>query len=205
MKKDLSFEGDRSVLIIIDMQNAFLDPKGSLPRMGLDTSRAKKVIGPISELKAEFVARGRPVIYLRHVHRSDGLDAGLIDKVFPPIMQLGHCKEGTWDCEIIPELKPAAGDTIVDKFRFSGFYGTQLENVLRALNADCLVVCGIATNICVESTVRDAFYRDYNVFVPVETTAAFFEEAEKAALDNFRFAFARVVSSADVVGQLVRA
>lgn len=93
----------------------------------------------------------------------------------------------------------------MDKFRFSGFYDTQLDNVLRALGADSLVVSGIATNICVESTVRDAFYRDYNVFVPVETTAAFFEEAENAALENFRFAFARVVSTEDIVGQLRRA
>lgn len=94
MQKDLSFDADRSVFIIIDMQNAFLDPKGSLSRMGLDTSRAKKAIAPISGLKSEFVARGRPVIYLRHIHRADGLDTGLIDKVFPPSSSSATARKG---------------------------------------------------------------------------------------------------------------
>lgn len=202
MITDLAFAKERSALLIIDMQQSFISPKGSLSQMGLDTSRTVRVIEPIQQLKAAFVKHGHPVIYLQHLHRPDGLDAGLIEKVFPPIMTLGHCKAGSWDAQIIDELQPSEQDIIVSKYRFSGFYNTQLDTVLQQLGVDNLVVCGIATNVCVESTVRDAFYRDYNVFVPMETTAAFFEAAETAALDNFRFAFARVVALHDLIRQL---
>lgn len=84
-----------SVLIIIDMQNAFIRKDGSLSKMGLDVSRASKVIEPIIKLKNIFSQNELPIIYIQHTHRADGLDTGLIDKVFPPIMQLGDCKEGT--------------------------------------------------------------------------------------------------------------
>lgn len=200
--KDLSFEKERSALLIIDMQNGFIHPEGSLSRMGLDTSRTSLAIEPVQKLKAAFKAQNLPVIYIRHEHRADGTDAGLIAKVFPPIMDLGHCKEGTWDSEIIDALKPDTDDYVVKKHRFSAFYNTPLEEILRGLGVDILVVSGIATNVCVESTVRDAFYRDYNVFVPQEATAGFTEEQEMGALGNFHFAFARVVPMETMLNSL---
>ena len=133
MVTDLAFVKDRSALLIIDMQQAFISPEGSLSKMGLDTSRTRRVIEPIIQLKAAFTQQDRPILYLQHVHRPDGLDTGLIDKVFPPIMTLGHCKEGSWDAQIIDELQPDTRDIIVKKFRFSGFYNTQLDNVLQQL------------------------------------------------------------------------
>lgn len=199
---DLSFRKENSALLIIDMQNGFIHADGSLSRMGLDTSRTSIVIEPIQKLKKEFKAQGRPVIYIQHTHRQDKTDAGLIAKVFPPIMELGHCLEGTWDSEIIEELKPEKDDYIVKKHRFSAFYNTQLEEVLRGLGVETLVVTGIATNICVESTVRDAFYRDYNVFVPREATASFTPEQEQGSLGNFEFAFARVISLEEMIKQI---
>ncbi|HEY5586059.1 MAG TPA: isochorismatase family cysteine hydrolase [Ruminiclostridium sp.] len=191
---DLSFKKENCALLIIDMQNAFIHPEGSLSKMGLDTSRTSIVIEPIKQLKNKFKASNRPVIYLQHTHRPDRTDAGLIAKVFPPIMDLGHCFDGSWDGEIIDELKPDEDDFIVKKHRFSAFYNTQLEDVLRELAIETLVVAGIATNVCVESTIRDAFYRDFNVFVPRETTASYTLEQEQGALGNFEFAFARVNS-----------
>ena len=199
---DLSFKKENSALLIIDMQNAFINTEGSLSKMGLDTSRTSTVIDPIKELKKEFKAQNRPVIYIQHTHRADRTDAGIIAKVFPPIMDLGHCIEGTWDGEIIDELKPETDDYIVKKHRFSAFYNTQLEDVLRGLGIETLVVTGIATNVCVESTVRDAFYRDYNVFVPRETTASYTVEQEQGSFGNFEFAFARVVSLDDMLNEL---
>jgi ureidoacrylate peracid hydrolase len=199
MKSSLEFTKSDSALIIIDMQNAFLNKNGSLSKMGLDTSRTNKVIEPIKVLKEIFSKNKRPIIYLQHTHRNDGNDVGLIDKVFPPIMKLGHCIENTWDFEVIDELKPNKNDIIVRKYRFSGFFNTDLDTVLGNLGIKTLVVCGIATNICVESTIRDAFYRDYNVFVPEESTASFFVNAELAALENFKFAFARVIKMDDMI------
>ena len=84
-------------------------------------------------------------------------------------MDLGHCFDGSWDGAFIDELKPNEDDFIIKKHRFSAFYNTQLEDVLREIDIETLVVAGIATNVCVESTIRDAFYRDFNVFVPSPT------------------------------------
>ena len=128
---DLSYRKENSALLIIDMQNAFIHNEGSLSKMGLDTSRTSMVIEPIKQLKKEFKEQNLPVIYIQHEHRADGTDAGLIAKVFPPIMALGHCKEGTWEGEIIDELKPEAGDYIVKKHRFSAFYNSDFETVLK--------------------------------------------------------------------------
>ncbi|RKQ35860.1 cysteine hydrolase family protein [Oceanobacillus halophilus] len=194
MSKGLDFEKENSALLIIDMQNAFIHPEGSLSKMGLDTSRTSSVIQPIQQLKEEFNKQDRPIIYIQHTHRPDKTDAGLVAKVFPPIMELGHCFDGTWDAEIISELRPDHTDYIVKKHRYSAFYHTQLEEVMKGLGVESLVVTGIATNVCVESTIRDAFYRDINVFVPRECTASFTEEAEQGSFGNFEFAFARVVS-----------
>jgi len=199
---DLAFQKSKVALLIIDMQKAFVYPEGSLSRLGLDTSRTTIAIEPVRQLKAACREAGRPVLYLQHTHRPDGSDAGLIAKVFPPIMAMGHCVDGTWDQEIIDELRPEIGDIIIKKHRFSGFYHTQLEDVLRSLGVEQLIVAGIATNICVESTIRDAFYRDINVFVPREATASYTAEQEESALGNFRFAFARVITLAETLALL---
>ena len=198
----LNYVKENSALLIIDMQNGFMHPEGSLPRMGLDCSRTLKVIDPIKKLKSACIENDIPVIYLMHTHRPDGLDAGMISNVFPPIMQLGHCFDGTFDQEIISELTPVSSDIIVKKHRFSGFYNTQLDEVLRSLNVNQLIVCGIATNICVESTIRDAFYRDFNVFVPFESTAAFTEEQEQGSFGNFGFAFARLLTLDEMITKI---
>ncbi len=198
----LEFKKEKSVLLIIDMQNAFISPKGSLATMGLDTSRVSKSIEPIKKIADAFRQANRPVIYIQHTHRPDGLDYGLISHVFPPLNSIGHCIDGTWDQEIIDELIPHKSDIIVKKHRFSSFYGTQLENILHSLDAETLVVTGISTNICVESTIRDAFYRDYNVFVPADATAAFTEAEENASIGNFHFAFARVINTEDIIEKI---
>ena len=143
------------------------------------------------------------MIFLQHVHAADGSDMGLIAKVFPPIRGLGHCFAGSWDAQIIEELTPAPKDRGVEKHRFSGFFKTNLESLLRELQVETLVVSGIATNICVESTIRDAFYRDYSVVVPREATASFTEEQEGGALGNFAFAFAKVLPLDEVFRLIV--
>lgn len=191
---DLAFKKETSALLIVDMQNAFIHQDGSMAKMGVDVSRTATVIEPIKKLKEAFKKQNRPVIYIQHTHRPDGSDGGMVAKVFPPIMGLGHCFEGTFDAEITETLAPDDDDYIVKKHRYSAFYHTKLEDVLRGLGIEQLVVTGLATNVCVESTIRDAFYRDYNVFVPREATASFTEEAEKGAFGNFEFAFARVTT-----------
>ena len=201
--RNLDFNKDDAALIIVDMQNAFISKKGSLAKIGVPISRTSTVIGPIKVLKAKCVSAGIPVIYIQHTHRADGMDMGLIDLVHPGTFANGHCFENTWDAEIIDELKPEKGDIVVKKYRFSGFFNTELNTILKALKKETLIVTGIATNVCVESTVRDAFYLDYNCFVPVECTASFAKEAEIGTIENFKFAFARVLCLEEMMGRIV--
>jgi ureidoacrylate peracid hydrolase len=94
-----------------------------------------------------------------------------------------HFVDGSWSTEIIPELAPAASDIVITKTRFSGFWGTNLDAVLRQLGVRTLVVAGEATSVCVESTVRDAVFLDYNCVTLTDCTAELFgREAHEAAL-----------------------
>jgi ureidoacrylate peracid hydrolase len=189
-------------LLIIDMQNAFVKKEGSLSKLGINTSRTSNVIEPIKAIKAAAKKANMPVVYLKMAMRADYKDAGILQEVFPPLKDLGHCVIDTWDNEIIEELAPDKDDILVDKHTFSGFYNTKLESILRNLNIDTLIVTGIATNICVESTVRDGFVRNFKIIVPKEATASYDEIMEQGSFINFEFGFAKIESVEEVLKKL---
>ena len=197
-KMSLKLNKDSTALIIMDMQNAFVKTEGSLSKMGIPVARASDPIENIKKIKKSFKENDMPIIYIQMTLRKDLVDAGVLLKVFPPLKALGHCEINTWDYEIIEELTPESGDYIVQKFRFDSFYGTNLETLLRCLNIDTLVFSGIATNVCVESTVRAALTRDFSNIVVKDATASFTEEMENAAFINFEFGFAKLVNLEDL-------
>ena len=197
------FDPRSAALLVIDMQHASLDPQGSLVKLlGVKENRMLRTVVPIRRLLDAFHAAGRPVFYNQMAVRADYTDAGLLGRVFVPLKGLGHCVEDTWDFEIIPELAPAAGDRVIRKKRWSGFYGTSMESDLRNLGVTTLVVCGVATDVCVEATVRDAFYRDFACLVPREATASFDEASEETGIRQLVFGCSRVVPLADVLDGL---
>ncbi|MCT2537900.1 cysteine hydrolase [Aquibacillus koreensis] len=191
---EVYFEKENSALLIVNLQNAFVHPEGSLSKIGLDTTRTSRVIDSIRQLKEAFQVQKRPIIYIQHTqsHQPNGVD--FLSKTFPQLVMKDFCAENSWDAEIIKELKPDEDDYVVTKSRSSAFYQTELENLLQELDIDTLVVTGIGTNICVESTVRDAIHRDYQVFIPKESTVTYLESKEKSAFDNFEYGLANVVS-----------
>ena len=198
----LVLDPKKTAVLVIDMQNAFIDKAGSLAKMGVPVARTSLPIPHIQRILAQARAARVPVVHLRMILRKDFADLGVLGKVFPPLRELGHCAEGSWDAEFVAALAPAPGDFVIDKNRFSGFFETRLDTTLRCLGVDTLIVTGIATNICVEGTVRDAFYRDYRVVVPREATASYTEAMEAGALGNFEFAYARVAPIDEVIAAL---
>jgi nicotinamidase-related amidase len=116
----------------------------------------------------------------------------------------GKCVEGSRESEIHPELAPLPGEKVVFKHRYSAFYNTDLETVLRCLDARDLVVTGVMTNLCCESTARDAYYRDYRVFFLADGTATVNEEMHVASLLNLAYGFA-FVTTADAVASRMNA
>lgn len=202
MSSTLRLDPARTALLVVDMQNAFVMSGGSMARLGLGTARGHAVIEPIRRLLDVFRARRLPVIHTATTFRADYVDAGLVPERFPALRPLGHIISGTWDAQIVERLLPRAGEYLIGKSRFNAFYGTNLELVLRSLHVDTLVVAGVATNIGVESTIREAFIRDLRVVLPRDATASFTREMEDASLATIGFMFAELTSVADVESAL---
>ena len=165
---------ERTALIVVDMQNAFCKKGGMLDVLGiLDEAKAKGVIKTDKRVIEASRRQGIKVIYLRMAYRPDLSDAGgpespnywkelgLVAVRKHPEWKGRFLTIGSWDWEIIDELKPQPEDTAVDKNRFSGFANTELDAILRTQNIKYLVFIGIATNVCVESTLRAAYFHEY--------------------------------------------
>ncbi|MCX6826741.1 MAG: cysteine hydrolase [candidate division Zixibacteria bacterium] len=188
----MQLESSRAALLIIDMQKYFLDPKSPTFTCG-----GPAILPNIKELIKGFRKAGRPVIYTKHVHHPDFIDAGIMKWWWE-----GACLEGSPESEIDDDIAPLPNEKIILKHRYSAFYNTDLETILRCLKIEDLVVAGIMTNICCESTARDAYYRDYRVFFPADATGSINEEMHLATLLNLAFGFAYITRTADLIDSL---
>ena len=185
---DWLIEPDNAVLLVIDCQNFFVSepkPKGApiLPR--------------IQTLIDAFRDAARPVIFTRHMHKADGSDLGLIGKWWSE-----NIIENTPESEIRPALDVRPGDIVIRKNVYSAFQGTNLEEILRAFNITDIVIAGVMTNLCCETTARDAFCRNFRVFFPADATGTSSEDLHLATLMNIGFGFGPVLRTRDVVDRL---
>ena len=188
----MSLRKERTALLVIDMQKFFLDP--SSPTF---TCGGLAVIPTIRELIKAFRGAKLPVIYTCHVHHPDCIDAGIMGWWWK-----GMCIEGSEESKVHDELRPLPDEKIVFKHRYSAFYNTDLETVLRCLKVEDLVISGIMTNMCCESTARDAYYRDYRVFFLADGTGSICEEMHVASLLNLCFGFAYVTTAKEIISEL---
>jgi ureidoacrylate peracid hydrolase len=187
-----------SALIIVDMQNGFCHEDGFMNKIGLDWTTSRDAVEPVDRLAKAARAAGMPVFYTRYSLNADYSDAGLLPEIYPQIVEVGGMIRDTWDGAIVDELAPQPGDRVIDKTRYSAFYDTTLEEQLRELGIDTVIVCGVTTNVCVESTVRDAFFRDFRIVVPSDATAAVSPDLHEGSLNDFRYAFGPVVTTAEL-------
>jgi len=176
-------------LIVVDMQRDFCYENGAL-YIG---ENAKRVIDPLRKVIES--ARGKmPVIYTQDWHRKNDIEF----KIWKP-----HCLMNTEGAEIIKELEPEEGDYIVRKRRYSGFYGTDLDLVLRELEVDRLFVAGVATNICVLHTVSDAVLLNYKVNVLEDCTATLDDYSQNYAIKHMAdILHARIIDSNEFLKSL---
>ena len=163
----------QTALVVVDMQNAFLSKGGMFDLAGFDLSGAEAVIDVNRRLLGAARAAGVKIIYLQMTYRADMSDAGgplspNYHKELGMVMMRDRPElvgtlitENTWDWQIVDELSPQPGDHVVTKSRYSGFWGTNLDSYLRSENMRYLLFTGVATNVCVESTARDAFFSEY--------------------------------------------
>lgn len=189
---EMVLKTERAALLVIDMQKFFLDP--SSPTF---TCGGLPILPNVKKLIETFRDAGRPVIYSCHVHNPNLSDAGIMQWWWE-----GMCHEGSEEARVHDEIAPRPDEKIVYKRRYSAFYNTDLETVLRVLKIEDLVITGIMTNMCCESTARDAYYRDYRVFFPADGTGSVCEEMHVGSLLNLAFGFA-YVTTVDYIGRQV--
>jgi len=188
----MTLEPARSALLVIDMQEFFLDPASPSFTCG-----GLAILPNVRRLIDSFRLAGRPVIYTRHVHHPDHIDSGIMGWWWK-----GMCVEGTPESEVHHEIRPLPSEKVVIKHRYSAFYNTDLETILRVQGIEQLVITGVMSNMCCESTARDAYFRDYRVFFMADATGSITEEMQLATLLNVGFGFAYVTTTGWTVDAL---
>jgi biuret amidohydrolase len=180
----------RTALIIIDMQRDFLEPGGFGESLGNDVSLLARAIAPCQALLAGARRKEILVIHTREGHRADLSDAppAKVERG-PPGMRIGDPSpmgriliRGEAGHGIIRELAPMAGEPIIDKPGKGAFYATDLQNILENRDINALIVCGVTTEVCVHTTVREANDRGYRCLVPGDCCGSYFPEFHEAGL-----------------------
>jgi ureidoacrylate peracid hydrolase len=182
----LQIHTDRTAVVVVDMQNDFASVGGMFERAGIDVRGIQAIVAPTATLLDVARAAGILVVYLKMGFQPDLSDSGAPDS--PTWLKHVRLRAGaevvapdgtpsrilirdTWNTDIINDLRPHDSDLVIYKSRYSGFYNTDLDEQLRARRIDTLITVGATTSVCVESTVRDATFRDYRCLVVEDCTA----------------------------------
>jgi ureidoacrylate peracid hydrolase len=206
---------EKSAIVVVDMQNAFASKGGMLDIAGVDLSDAPRVVRAIRALLDAARPAGIPVVFLQMGYKPDLSNSGGPNSPNwhkELAMHLMHVKpelkgklltEGTWDFAIVDELAPKPGDLVIIKTRYSGFAGTTLDSVLRMRGIQYLFFTGIATNVCVESTLRHAFFLDYwPILLADGTMPAGERSVQEATLFNVESFFGWTMNSQELMKNL---
>lgn len=198
----------KTAVIVVDMQNDFVAPGAAL-----QSGQAHAMVPRLAAALKGCRDRGVRVVYTAHTHRRDGCDMGLYDDLYAPIANRASLVDGTPGVEIYPELAPQPGEHVIKKHRYSGFFATDLDLILREWGVDTVVVCGTTTENCCHATARDAMFRNYRVVFLSDGTGTFdypdvgcgamtAEEVHQATLKILAFSTAHVMSCEELLSRL---
>lgn len=191
-----------SALLVIDMQNAFVHEKGTLGISGLDTARLASIVQPLKTLIERCQAANMAVIWTLQEHlQTDRVRARKKLAAHTAKRKQVSALAGTWDAEVVDELKALAAVNptfVVRKHRFGAFYSTRLEQLLRMLGIQTLFVTGTTTNACVETTIREAYLRDYDVVAVKDCISGVRSDWEQTAREVWNQYFCVLSDSREV-------
>ena len=203
---------NRIALIVVDMQNAFVSKGGMFDLAGKDLSSSLKIIEPIQRMTSKARSKGIKVIYIAHRLSPDMHEVGFnspfwftrSSKIYreQPELRDKLIIRDTWGAEIIDELKPDKGDLVIEKLRYSAFSGTNLDMLLKNYDIKYLIFSGVATNICVETSIRDAYHLEYFPILVTDAAATDPPMSHEATIHNVRLCFGWVTSSQSVIEAL---
>lgn len=191
---DFDFDLESTALLMIDMQRDFVEPGGFGETLGNDVSLLRSSIEPCKDLLETARKVGMFIIHTREGHRPDLSDLQPAKRERGnPTMKIGDVGpmgrilvRGEIGHDLIPELYPIEGEPVVDKPGKGAFYETDLLGILRNRGIQSLIVCGVTTEVCVHTTVREANDRGFNALVPADCTASYFPEFKRVALEMIK-------------------
>jgi ureidoacrylate peracid hydrolase len=194
-----------AALVVIDMQNDFIAPNGLIGREGRDLSQAQAMAIELPRLLDTARTAGVFVVFVRNVYTTDNnfylSDVWLehaARKRAGGYTRIPVCSENSWAGDYYGNVHPLPGEPIVTKHRYSAFYNTDLDTILRANGIRTVVLTGVATNVCVETTAREAFVRDYYVVLVKDGTAAYSQADHEMTLANIDRFFGELTSIAEL-------
>ena len=192
----------KTAFVVIDMQNDYCSPGGDFDQRGIPIEPAQGILPNIRQLLD--AARGRDIFVLYTAMVFDEFTyEDRHHKIIPDRMRDRKlCRRGTWGAEVMDALAPRPEELTIEKCRYSAFYNTNLEVLLRNRGITTLILVGVVTNVCVESTARDAWHRDFDVIVVSDATAGYAEDLHEAALKNVAYHCGAVCSTEEVLGLL---
>jgi ureidoacrylate peracid hydrolase len=178
-------------LLVVDMQNGFVSKGGSYDLLGMNTEGYKKIIPKAKELIDFCRANQIPVFYTEAIREPSGIDLlTRVHRLLPATreerLKVPICVRGTWDANTIDEIKPADTDHVVIKRRDSAFQDTELRVWLQSEGINTLIICGVDTSICVETSLRDAFNIGYDVILISDATASGISKHYETTLERVR-------------------
>jgi ureidoacrylate peracid hydrolase len=193
------FNPKDSALIIVDVQNDFCHEEGACAKMGRDVMAAKAIVPKIEALIQKARQLDIPVVFIQMTQDEHTISEAWAKR--PRLAgytnPLAVCRKGSWGAEFY-KISPAKGDIVVEKHRYSAFIGTQLNMILGSLNRKSLVLTGVATNVCVESTARDGFMLDYHIAVVKDGCAGYIPALHEATFQNIESSFGLTVDASEV-------
>jgi len=183
-ERRVTIDPKHAALLVIDMQSYF-----------------QRIIQPVLENISGVIQACRqkkiPIVFTQHGHTDPSSDGGVLGEWWGEVI-----RHGTKDWEFIPEIKIVSKDTILPKKRYSAFHETQLESIFRSKGIQELIISGVMTNLCCETTARDAFMRDYRVFFLIDGTATGKDEHHLATLKNLGYGFAYLMTCDELIQML---
>lgn len=194
-----------TALVVIDFQNDFVAEGGVFDRTGATIGDCRAIAPSLRTILSEARTAGVPVIFVQSIYSTDDkryLSRVMLHQTWRTQNGRYHkvplCEPGTWGADFYEDVRPQPGEPVVVKHRFDAFFRTDLDLILRSRGIETVVTTGVMTDTCVESTVRDAYFRDYFVVVPRECVGAQTVERQMGALERFDRLYGEVVSLEDV-------
>jgi len=187
-----------AALIVVDVQNDFLAPGGYFDKVGYDLSHARASVLRLRRLLPKARQAGVPVVFIQAIYDPEVLSPAMHERNRRRTLDVPRCLTGTWGADFY-DVRPLPGEPVVVKNRYSGFYNTTLDQALKARGVRSLLLSGVATDTCVESTARDGYFRDYYITIVEDCCGALSEQDHRGMLARADRDYATVMTSEDVI------